>query len=149
MKQLAKTTLLLLTAFLIAVPALAQQRPGDIGPERGRSGGPDMDRMRDVPVEVRSEAQIAVFDEYLKLSDTQKEELIKANEAAASKADELRDEKVNRRKKMDMAKELRDEHQQAIHDILTKEQYSIFLDKKEAIQYDIRQRLKDYTKKGD
>lgn len=149
MKQLAKTTLLLLTAFFIAVPALAQQRPGDRGPERGRPGGPEMDRMRDVPVEVRSEAQIAVFDEYLKLSDTQKEELIKANEAAASKADELRDEKVNRRKKMDMAKELRDEHQQAIHDILTKEQYSIFLDKKEAIQYDIRQRLKDYTKKGD
>lgn len=148
MKQLAQTTLLLLAAALFAVPTLAQQRPGDRGPERGKPG-PEMDRLRDVPSEVRSDAQIAVFDEYLKLTEEQKKQLIKVNEDASAKAEKLRDEKVNRRKKMDMAKELRDAHQQAIHDILTKDQYSTFLQKREAIQYDIRQRLKDYTQKGD
>lgn len=148
MKPFVKTTLVLIAAILIAVPSSAQQRGGDRGPERARPGG-DMDRLRDVPAEVRSEAQVAVFDEYLELTDVQKQNLIKANNDAAVKADKLRDEKINRQKKMGMARELRDEHQQAIHDILTKEQYSIFLDKREAIQYDIRQRLKDYTKKGD
>ena len=51
--------------------------------------------------------------------------------------------------KMAMGKELRDEHQKAIHQILTKEQYAIYLDKKEAIRYDIRQRLKDHVKDGE
>ncbi len=150
MKNSAKSTLLFIVALLLAVPALAQQRPSDRGPGNGRPGaGPEMDRLRDVPSEVRSEAQIAVFDEYLKLTDVQKKQLAQANDDAATKADKLRDQKVNRQKKMDMARELRNEHQQAIHKILSKEQYSVFLEKKEAIQYDIRQRLKDYTRNGD
>ena len=148
MKQLVKTTLVLITTALLVVPASAQQRPGERGSQREKPGQ-HTDRLRDVPAEVRSEAQIAVFDEYLDLTDVQKENLIKANNGAALRADKLRGEKINRQKKMGMARELRNEHQQAIHNILTKEQYSIFLDKREAIQYDIRQRLKDYTKTGD
>ena len=45
-----------------------------------------------------------------------------------------------------MMKDLRDEHQQAIHKVLTKDQYSVYLEKREDIRYDIRQRLMAYSK---
>ena len=142
MKRTFKTTLILAIIALVASPIFAQPKQGD----RGRNSERGM--MRDVPPEVKSEAHIAVFDQYLELSKTQEEQIKAVDEEFALKGEELREEKVNRRKKMMMAKELRSEHQQAIHEILTKEQYSIYLEKKEAIRYDIRQRLIDHVKDG-
>lgn len=142
MKRTIKTILVIAMIALIAFPVIAQPRQGD----RGRNSERGM--TRDVSPEVRSEVHIAVFDEYLELSETQEEQIKAVDEEFALKGEQLREEKVNRRKKMMMAKELRDEHQQAIHEILTKEQYAAYLENKEAIQYDIRQRLKDHVKDG-
>lgn len=143
MKRTIKTILLIAVAALTAFPVFAQPKQGD----RGRNFERGM--MRDVPPEVKSEAQIAVFDEYLELSEAQEEQIKAVDEEFALKGEQLREEKVNRRKKMMKEQELRNEHQQALHKILTKEQYSIYLEKKEAIQFDIRQRLKDHVKDGD
>ncbi len=140
MKRTMKSFTVLALALIISLPALAQPRNGD----RGRNA--DREMFRDLPPEVRAEAHLAVFDQYLDLSDTQEEQIKEIDEEFALKGKELREEKVNRMKKMTMSKELRDEHQKAIHGVLTKEQYAIYLDKKEAIEYDIRQRLKDHPK---
>ncbi|MBO6523346.1 MAG: hypothetical protein JJ971_05930 [Balneolaceae bacterium] len=142
MKRTIKITLILAIVALVASPVFAQPKHGD----RGRNAERGM--MRDVSPEVRSEAHVAVFDEYLELTETQEEQIKAADAEFAQKGAELREEKINRRKKMTMARELRSEHQKAIHEILTKEQYAVYLEKKEAIQYDIRQRLKDHAKDG-
>ena len=55
---------------------------------------------------------------------------------------------MSRDRKRIAMRDLRNEHQQAIHDLLTKDQYAIYLEQKEAIQYDIRQRLKAYSDNG-
>jgi Na+-transporting NADH:ubiquinone oxidoreductase subunit NqrC len=145
MKSISKILSAIVVLSLISITALAQPGRGDRGMQnRDR----DMDRLRDVPVEVRTEAHLAVFDEYLNLTDTQKEQIREADAVFAKKSGALKEEKVNRRKKMGMAKELRNEHQRAIHDLLTKEQYSVFLDKRQAIRYDIRQRLRSYNQNG-
>lgn len=104
-----------------------------------------MDRMRDVPVEVKTEAHLSVFDEYLNLSDTQKDQLRQIDENFARKGTELREEKIAPRKKRMKAAELRKEHQIALHEMLTKDQYATYLEKREAIRYDIRQHLKAYN----
>ncbi len=134
------TTLLVIT--FVAVPVFSQPRPG----ERDRNPNQGREMLRELPPEVVSEAHLAVFDEYLDLSESQENQIKAVDEKFALKGKELREEKIDRRKKMVFAKELREDHQKAIHEILTKEQYSIYLDKKEAIQYDIRQRLKDHPK---
>ncbi len=142
MKRTIKTTLILALITLIVSPVFAQPKKGD------RDRNPQRAMLRDVPAEVKSEAHIAVFDEYLELSEAQEEQIKAADAEFAQKGAELREEKINRRKKMMMARELRSEHQQAIHEILTKQQYSVYLEKREAIRYDIRQRLKDHAKDG-
>ncbi len=142
MQRIIKSTLVLGLIILLASPVLAQQRKGDTEKRPGR------EMLQDVPPEVRTEAHIAVLDEYLDLTESQENQIREVDEEFALKGEQIREEKVNRRKKMMMAKELREEHQQAIHEILTKEQYAIYLEKKEAIQYDIRQRLKDHSKDG-
>ena len=144
MKRLFKTNLSVLVLLLLAAPLFAQPgrgndaRPGPHHPERF---------MEKVPAEVRTDAQIAVFDEYLDLSAEQEQQIRDTEAAFAEKAEAIREEKVLRHKKMDMMRELKKEHQLAIHEILTKEQYSVFLEKREAIQFDIRQRLKEFTDK--
>ncbi|GAB5407740.1 MAG: hypothetical protein BalsKO_01050 [Balneolaceae bacterium] len=143
MKRIVKFISILAVALLISLPAFSQARSGDRGKKSERKMG------LNIPPEVRSEAQIAIFDEYLDLSESQEDQIKIVDEELALKGKEIREEKVNRRKKMALAKELKDERQKAIHKILTKEQYAIYLDKKEAIQYDIRQRLKDHVKDGD
>jgi len=141
MKLLAKTFFLTLLIAAVVMPAIAQ-------PQRGNQDRQQMEQFRDVPQEVRTEAHIAVFDEYLQLTDIQKEQIRVVDEEFAKKGDALREEPMNRKRKMMQAKDLRDEHQQAIHDILSKDQYAIYLEEKEAIQYEIRQRLKAYSEDG-
>lgn len=143
MKRTIKTVLALAILTLIASSAFAQPRQG------ARDRNPERNMFRDVPPEVKSDAHIAVFDQYLDLSESQENQIKAIDEEFALKGKALRDEKINRRKKMGAAKDLRNEHQKALHQILTKEQYAIYLDKKEAIQYDIRQRLKDHKKDGE
>ena len=142
MKQTIKTTFVVAVIALLAAPVFAQPKPGERKPNQAR------EMFRDIPAEVRTEAHVAVFDEYLNLTDSQEQKIREIDEEFAVKGEQIREEKVNRRKKMLMAKELKDEHQQAIHEVLTKEQYAVYLEKKEAIQYDIRQRLKDHVKDG-
>lgn len=143
MKRIINTTFIAALTMLVAVPVLAQPKHGEKGP------GDERGMFRDVPPEVKSEAHLAVFDEYLNLTDEQEAQIKAVDEEFAMKGAELREEKITRRKKMMAAKELKDAHQRAIHEILTKEQYSVFLAKREAIQYDIRQRLKDHVKDGE
>lgn len=126
----------------ISLPVFSQPKHG----ERDRNQGKE--KLRDIPLEVRSEVHLVVFDEYLDLSESQEEQIKQVDKEFVLKEKELKEEKINRKKKRVIAKELRDEHQKAIHQILTKDQYAIFLDKKEAIRYDIRQRLKDHTEDG-
>ena len=144
MKRTIKSSFILALVLFIASPVIAQQRQGD----RDRRPGPDREMLRDIPAEVRTEAHVEVFDEYLSLTDSQEQQIREIDEEFATKGEQIREEKVNRRKKMLMAKELRNEHQQAIHEVLTKEQYAVYLEKKEAIRYDIRQRLKYHVKDG-
>lgn len=144
MKRTIKSSFILALILLVASPVFAQQRQGD----KNQRPGPDREMMRDIPADVRTEAHVAVFDEYLNLTDSQEQQIREIDEEFAVKGEQIREEKVNRRKKMLMAKELKDEHQQAIHEVLTKEQYAVYLEKKEAIRYDIRQRLKDHVKDG-
>lgn len=144
MKRTIKSSFILALILLVASPVFAQQRQGD----KDRRPGPDREMMRDIPADVRTEAHVAVFDEYLNLTDSQEQQIREIDVDFAVKGEQIREEKVNRRKKMLMAKELRNKHQQAIHEILTKEQYAVYLEKKEAIRYDIRQRLKDHVKDG-
>lgn len=130
----------MLLAF-VSTPILAQsQQRGDRNRDRS-------DRLRDVPTEVRTEAHIAVFDAYLSLTDEQKTALARIDQEFAIKREALRSEPVNRQRKMVMSRDLQSEHQQAIHDVLTKEQYSVFLEKREAIQVEVRQRLRAYSNK--
>ena len=147
MKRIAKTSLIVLLAALFSTQIFAQKRGND--DRRGDRNRPDRDRIQllmNIPAEVRSDIHVSVFDEYLSLTDAQKKELIAVDQTFNTKMSEVRDEKVNRRKKGGMMKDLRDEHQQAIHKVLTKDQYSVYLEKREAIRYDIRQRLMAYSK---
>lgn len=143
MKRFITSFFLTLLIAAVVVPVVAQ-------PQRGQRGGDreQMREFRDIPPEIRSEARIAIFDEYLDLSESQ-ENLIKEIDAEfASKGDALREESMMPRRKRLAADDLRNEHQIAIHDVLTKDQYSVYLEHREAIQYDIRQRLKTYVDNG-
>lgn len=141
MKSIRKTLSIILLLAFVSTPILAQsQQRGDRNRDRS-------DRLRDVPTEVRTEAHIAVFDAYLSLTDEQKTALARIDQEFAIKREALRSEPVNRQRKMVMSRDLQSEHQQAIHDVLTKEQYSVFLEKREAIQVEVRQRLRAYSNK--
>lgn len=146
MKRIIKISTTVLVMTLIALPAFSQPRNGDRDGNRDRNKGREM--FREIPPEVRTEAQLAVFDEYLELSDSQEGDIKEISAVFALRGEELKEEKVNRRTKRMKANELRNERLVAIHDILTKEQYSTYLQNKEAIQYDIRQRLKDHVQDG-
>ncbi len=143
MKRPITTFFLTLLIAAVVIPVVAQ-------PQRGQRGGDreQMQEMRNIPPEIRSEAHIAVFDEYLNLSDSQKSQIQAIDQEFAEKGAALREEPMMPRRKRLAAEDLRNEHQQAIHEILTKDQYAVYLDKKEAIQYDIRQRLKAYSEDG-
>ncbi len=140
MKRLVKSFFLTLLIAAVVIPVVAQ-------PQRGQRGGErqQMAQFQNIPPEVRSEAHIAVFNEYLNLTDTQAEKFIAIDAEFAAKGEALREESMSPRRKRLAARDLRNEHQQAIHDILTKDQYAVYLEQKEAIQYDIRQRLKAYV----
>ncbi len=143
MKRIHFKVFLTLLITALTVPLAAQS-------QKGQRGG-DRDQMRElsnVPPEIRSEAHIAVFDEYLDLSDTQENQIKEVDAEFAEKGEALREESMAPRRKRLAARDLRNEHQQAIHEILTKEQYSIYLQEREAIRYDIRQRLKAYSNNG-
>lgn len=143
MKRPITTFILTLLIAAVVIPVVAQ-------PQRGQRGGDreQMQEMRNIPPEIRSEAHIAVFDEYLNLSDSQKSQIQAVDQEFAEKGAALREESMMPRRKRLAAEDLRNEHQQAIHEILTKDQYAVYLEKKEAIQYDIRQRLKAYSEDG-
>jgi hypothetical protein len=140
MKRLVKSFFLTLLIAVSVVPTVVHaQRGGD---------RQQMREFQNIPHEIRTEAQIAVFDEYLNLSDDQENQLMDLGIEFAEKGQALREESMRPRRKRLAAEDLRNEHQQAIHDVLTKDQYSIYLEEKEAIQYDIRQRLRAYSEDG-
>lgn len=145
MKRLITSFFITLLIAAVSIPVVAQ-------PQRGQRGGERQQQMRDfrdIPQNVRTEAHLVVFDEYLNLTESQEEQLKTIDIAFAERGATLRSESINRQRKMLARKDLRDAHRQAIHEILTKEQYSILLEKKEAIQYDFRQRLKAFSDNGD
>ena len=142
MKRIISSLSIIALIALFSTATFAQQGRGNRGPQQGRQ------QMLDVPTEVRTEAHIAVFDDYLKLTDSQKEKIKQVDEDFATQGKELREASMNRQRKMVAMRDLQNEHQKALHELLTKEQYAVYLDKKEAIQYDIRQRLKAYSDKG-
>ncbi|MBO6537007.1 MAG: hypothetical protein JJ966_12340 [Balneolaceae bacterium] len=141
MKRTISTLSIFVLIALFSATAIAQ-------PGRGNRGQQANQRMLDIPAEVRSEAHIAVFDEYLKLSDTQKEQIKTIDKDFSERGKELREASINRQRRMVEMRDLRNEHQQALHKILSKDQYAVYLEKKESIQYDIRQRLRAYSDKG-
>lgn len=142
MKRINSSLSIFVLIALFSATALAQPGRGNRGQQLDRQ------RMLDVPTEVRSEAHIAVFDEYLNLTDAQKEQIKTIDEDFAKRGTDLREASMNRQRRMVQMRDLRNEHQQALHEILSKEQYAVYLEKKEAIQYDIRQRLRAYSDDG-
>lgn len=146
MKSFSKTLTALFVLSFISFSAIAQSgMRGDRGAQqRDRA----MDRLRDVPVEVRTEAHVAVFDEYLNLTDAQKTKLKEIDQKFVQRGQTLRQNKTYPQKKRVQGRALRNERRQAIHQLLTKEQYAVYLEKQEAIRYDIRQRLRSYNQSG-
>jgi hypothetical protein len=142
MKRINSSLSIFVLIALFSATALAQPGRGNRGQQQDRQ------RMLNVPTEVRSEAHIAVFDEYLNLTDAQKEQIKTIDEDFAKRGTDLREASMNRQRRMVEMRDLRNEHQQALHEILSKEQYAVYLEKKEAIQYDIRQRLRAYSDDG-
>lgn len=142
MKRINSSLSIFILIALFSATALAQPGRGNRGQQQDRQ------RMLNVPTEVRSEAHIAVFDEYLNLTDAQKEQIKTIDEDFAKRGTDLREASMNRQRRMVEMRDLRNEHQQALHEILSKEQYAVYLEKKEAIQYDIRQRLRAYSDDG-
>jgi hypothetical protein len=142
MKRINSFLSIFVLIALFSATALAQPGRGNRGQQQDRQ------RMLNVPTEVRSEAHIAVFDEYLNLTDAQKEQIKTIDEDFAKRGTDLREASMNRQRRMVEMRDLRNEHQQALHEILSKEQYAVYLEKKEAIQYDIRQRLRAYSDDG-
>lgn len=142
MKRINSSLSIFILIALFSATALAQPGRGTRGQQQDRQ------RMLNVPTEVRSEAHIAVFDEYLNLTDAQKEQIKTIDEDFAKRGTDLREASMNRQRRMVEMRDLRNEHQQALHEILSKEQYAVYLEKKEAIQYDIRQRLRAYSDDG-
>lgn len=137
MKEPVKLIFLTLLISAILVPAVAQ-------PQKSVRDGnrEDLNELRAIPLQVRTDTRIAVFNEYLALSDIQVDEIKKIDLELAAKAEELRGKTMRPRRKKIAAKDIKTEHQVALHNILTKDQYAIYLEHKEAIQYEIRQRLK-------
>lgn len=148
MKRTLKTFTVSLILALIAFPAFAQMgggRPHPKGNNRPeRPVGQRMDMLANVPAEVRTDIHIAVFDEYLKLSEEQKTKLAKIDAEFAEKHEALRNDPMRGDRKRIAMRDLQNEHQLAIHDLLTKKQYSIYLEKKEAIQTKIHTKMRDY-----
>ena len=126
---------LLISAMLAPIVAQAQRSVRDGNRE-------DLNELRAIPPQLRTDTRLAVFNEYLALSDIQMDEIKKTDLELAAKAEELRGKTMRPRRKKIAAEDLKTEHQVALHNILTKDQYSIYLEHKEAIQYEIRQRLK-------
>ena len=151
MKKLLKTLSISLIMALIALPTMAQM--GNRA-DRGtgiRNQTPRGDRMQmftNIPADVRADIHIAVFDEYLNLTDTQKTKLAEIDRDFADKGIALRTEAMGRDRKNVAMRDLQNEHQVAIHDLLTKEQYATYLSKREAIRVETQQRMRDYLAKN-
>ena len=126
---------LLISAMLAPIVAQAQRSVRDGNRE-------DLNELRAIPPQLRTDTRLAVFNEYLALSDIQMDEIKKTDLELAAKAEELRGKTMRPRRKKIAVENLKTEHQVALHNILTKDQYSTYLGHKEAIQYEIRQRLK-------
>lgn len=131
-------TLLLVTAFLM--PLQAQQRG-----MRGQKGKKaQMERFRDIPSEQKHQMRMEVLNEYLSLTDDQ---VLKMNELELdleAKRQTHREAKVGKAKKRVMQQQMQEYHKAQLHEILTKEQYAIYLEKQEAIRYDIRTKMSAY-----
>lgn len=140
MKTLSKTLTVLIPILFISSISFAQQR--DRGMAMNRMG----EQMQDIPAEVKAEAHVAVLNKYLKLDEAQKTKIKKIDLDHAEKTANIRSQKIAPRKKMPLMQELQQEHQKEVHAVLTKEQYASYLENKEAIRYDIRQKLMEYSK---
>ncbi|MCG8374374.1 MAG: hypothetical protein MI700_12605 [Balneolales bacterium] len=147
MKRSFNTLFITALIVLIAAPAFAQNRQGMRGGERGQRGwdrGDRMERvMQDVSPELRSEAHLAVLDKYVNLTPDQENQIVTADEEFAAKGEELREAPMNRQRKAVAAADLKKEHQLAIYDILTKEQYRVFLVEREAIRIEVREYIQE------
>lgn len=140
MKTLSKILTVLIPILFISSISFAQQR------DRGMAMNRMAEQMQDIPAEVKADAHVSVLNEYLKLSETQKTEIKKIDLVHAEKTSEIRNQKIAPRKKMPLMQEAQQEHQKEIHAVLSKEQYASYLENKEAIRYDIRQKLIEYNK---
>ncbi len=142
MKRINISLSIIVLIALFSATALAQPGRGNRGQQQDRQ------QMLNIPTEVRSETHIAVFDQYLNLTDAQKEQIKIIDEDFAKRRIDFREASMNRQRRMVEMRDLRNEHQLALHEVLSKEQYAMYLEKKEAIQFDIRQRLRAYSDKG-
>ena len=140
MMYLTKSFFSTLLITLIVVPVSAQQQRGQQNIEHKQVG-----ELRNIPHEIRSETRIEVFNEYLSLSDDQINQLRTVYSELTPKRIDLREESMRAKRKKLTTENLKKKYQMAVHDILTKDQYSIFLEQQDAIQYDIHQRLNTYT----
>ncbi len=140
MKTIPKTLAVLIPLIFISSISFAQQR------DRGMAMNRSAEQMQDIPAEVKADAHLSVLNEYLKLDDAQKTRIKKIDLEHAEKTANIRTQKIAARKKMPLMREAQQEHQKEIHSILTKDQYASFLENREAIQFDIRQKLIEYNK---
>lgn len=133
---------------------MAQNRPPqrDMG-QRAQTATPNRPHQQaflNVPADVRSEIHIAVFDEYLNLTDDQKQKLVLIDTDFAAKRAALLDNSQpgKRNNNRGLMRTLSDEHQKAIHDLLTKEQYAMFLEKRGEIQDQVQLKMLAYLSKN-
>lgn len=109
------------------------------------------DRVGDrVSVEERADIRIAVMKEYMDLSSDEENKYKEAFLGFEKKAvQKLRRTRNQPRKRKAEANKLRKEHLKEMQKILSKEHFTLFLENHEAIQYDIRQRLKEKVQTDD
>ena len=94
MKQPIKPFFLtiLISAILVPIVAQAQKSVRDGNRE-------DLNELRAIPPQLRTDTRIAVFHEYLELSDIQIDEIKKIDLELAAKAEELRGKTMRPRRK--------------------------------------------------
>ncbi|MFN1834914.1 hypothetical protein AB2B38_006600 [Balneola sp. MJW-20] len=138
-EHIRKWTLTAGILLLISSMGLAQDQ------ERRR------DRIEDsISLEERADIRIAVMKEYMDLDETEanayRESFITLEKKAVAAMRKTRRHPRTRRAE---AIDLRKEHLKEMQKILSKDHFTVFLENHEAIQYDIRQRLKEKVRKDD
>lgn len=135
-KSLTVTVVLLLSLSTI-VSAQQQRRQ-------------QMKAMQKVSLEERADVRIAVMKEYMDLSDAEETKYRSAFIDFEKKAvQRMKGTRNQPRKRRMEARDLKKEHMKEMQKILSKDHFTAFLENHEAIQYDIRQRLRTMVQSDD